>query len=212
LALVATRNGPGKSLEGDSALRYAFHHAIVPGDRAYCGLWDAGTVILDVSNRASPRLVSRLDFGQDRSRATHTVLPVAGGALLYVTDEATRTDPTWMRKQVWIVDITDETASLVVGTFPDPKAKGPISGALSARDATGTFDGAATIFLTYGTGGLRVYDASNPLHPIEKTYFDPDPPPGRHAPHTDDVLVDRNDTVYMTDRFTGGLNILELTA
>jgi hypothetical protein len=205
--------GPGETPDGDPALRYAFHHAIVRGDRAHCGWWDAGMVILDISNRALPRFVSRLDFGPDRSRATHTVLPMAGGNLLYVTDEAIRTDPTWMRKQVWIVDVADETAPSVVGTFPRPEGEGSHFGPHNLHEMRpGTFDDPATIFLTYGTGGLRVYDARDPLHPIEKAYFVPDPPPGRSAPHTNDVLVDKNGIVYMTDRFTGGLYVLELMA
>src|ERR671939_487210 len=58
--------------------RYALHHPLLRGDRAYCGWWDAGLVILDVSDKARPQFVSRLDFDADAtgpSRATHTVFP-----------------------------------------------------------------------------------------------------------------------------------------
>ena len=51
------------------------HHALVRGDRAYCGWWDEGLVILDVADKTRPTLVSHLDFGADVSGATHSALP-----------------------------------------------------------------------------------------------------------------------------------------
>lgn len=203
--------GPGETPGWDPGLRYAFHHAIVRGDRAYCGWWDAGMIVLDISDPARPKEISRLGFNPDRSRATHTVLPVVPGKLAYVTDEAIRTDPAGMKKQVWIVDISDDSSPAVVGAFPRPEGEGSHFGPHNLHEMRpGTFDDPTTIFLTYGTGGLRVYDASDPLHPVEKAYFVPDPPPGRPAPHVNDVLVDRNGLIFMTDRFAWGLYILEM--
>src|SRR5919204_3461018 len=42
---------PGEGHGGPpGAKRYALHHPLIRGDRAYCGWWDAGLVILDISN------------------------------------------------------------------------------------------------------------------------------------------------------------------
>src|SRR5205807_337854 len=57
-------------------------------DRAYVGYLDAGVLILDISDRAHPRLVSRLDYHPPLPGFTHTVLPLLERGLLAVTDEA----------------------------------------------------------------------------------------------------------------------------
>src|SRR5258708_5116005 len=69
------------------AKRYALHHPLIRGNRAYCGWWDAGLVILDISDKRKPVLVSQLEFGEDVSTATHTALPLPGRDVLVVTDE-----------------------------------------------------------------------------------------------------------------------------
>jgi len=52
---------PGQHVAGgeepkwlEKGFRYALHHAIPRGNRLYLGYWDAGLVILDNSNPASP--------------------------------------------------------------------------------------------------------------------------------------------------------------
>ena len=52
------------------------HHAHIRNNRAYAGWWDAGLVILDVSDITKPQLVSHLPFGDDQSGCTHTTLKV----------------------------------------------------------------------------------------------------------------------------------------
>jgi hypothetical protein len=62
---------------------------VCPGrpDRAYVGYLDAGVVILDITDAASPALVSRLDYHPPMPGFTHTVLPLPRRNLLAISDE-----------------------------------------------------------------------------------------------------------------------------
>ena len=87
---------PGQWLEGDEeptwpeGKRYAAHHALVAGERAYLGYDDANLVVLDVSRLDEPREVDRLGWGGD---ATHTCLPLPGRGLVVATDEQQKDGP-----------------------------------------------------------------------------------------------------------------------
>jgi len=56
---------------------------------------------------------------------------------------------------------------------------------------------------------VRVVDISNPLEPREIAYYVPETPPGQKAPAFNDILVGPDGLVYVTDRYHGGLYILE---
>ena len=58
---------------------------------------------------------------------------------------------------------------------------------------------------------MRVVDVSNASQPKEVAYFVPDAPPGRSSIQFNDVLVGADGLVYVTDRFKGGLYIVERT-
>jgi hypothetical protein len=68
-----------------------------------------------------------------------------------------------------------------------------------------------TVYLTYFNAGLRVVDITDAARPHEVAYFVPDAPPGRKSIQFNDVLVNADGLIYATDRFTGGLYILERT-
>jgi hypothetical protein len=196
------------------AKRVALHHPLIRGDRAYCGWRDAGLVILDISNRARPRLVSHLDFGRDVSGATHTALPLPGRDILVVTDEQIAADCTGRFAQVRVVDIADEHHPKVIGEFPRPQGdfcqRGGRFGPHNVHEMRpGTLSDPNTIYLTYFNAGLRVVDVSNPGEPREVAYYVPPAPPNRSSIQFNDVLVGANGLIYVTDRYTGGLSILE---
>ena len=69
-----------------------------------------------------------------------------------------------------------------------------------------------TIYVTWFNAGLRVVDISDATRPREIAYFVPEAPPGRSSIQFNDVLVAADGLVYVTDRFTGGLYILERTS
>ena len=70
------------------------------------------------------------------------------------------------------------------------------------------------VFVGHHEGGHTsfVFDVSDASNPREVAYFVPEAPPGRSSIQFNDVLVASDGLVYVTDRFTGGLYILERTA
>jgi hypothetical protein len=189
------------------------HHSIVRGDRAYGGWWDAGLVILDISDVSAPAQVSRLDFGADVSGTTHTALPVPGRDLLVVTDECVTEGP-GMRKHIRLVDISDETAPAVVGQFPVPagdyESRPGRSGPHNLHEMRpGSFSSSRTIHATYFNAGLRVFDVTDPAAPAEIASFVPPPSAGCASLEFNDLTVTEDGLIYVTDRAGGGLYILE---
>ena len=192
------------------------HHAIVRGDRAYCGWWDQGLVILDVSDKERPQLVSHLDFGAEESGCTHTTLPLPGRDVLVVTDESTANECQEVRKRVRIVDISDERNPKVVGRYEveegDFCTRGGRFGPHNLHEMRpGTPADPNLVYVTYFNAGLRVLDVSDAANPREVAYFIPEAPQGRKTIQLNDLLVGPDNLIYVSDRFAGGLYIFELT-
>lgn len=193
------------------------HHAIPRGNRAYCGWWDYGLVVLDTSDKAAPRLVSHLPFGHDESRSTHTACPLPGRDLLVVTDECNVEDCQGIQYQVRLVDIADERHPRVVSKFPVPEGdfcqRGGRFGPHNVHEMRpGTLQDPNTVYLTYFNAGVRVVDVSDPANPTEIAYYIPEAPPGRRSIQMNDIIVGPDGLIYASDRYQGGLYIFELTA
>jgi hypothetical protein len=54
-----------------------------------------------------------------------------------------------------------------------------------------------------------VYDVSDATAPVEVASWVPSTPPGQEAPQINDLFVDADLSVYVTDRVNGGVYILE---
>lgn len=215
--LPGMRVGAGETPGWDDDWIVKLHHALVRGDRAYCSWWDKGLVILDVADKGAPRLVSHLEFGHDVSRATHTTFPLPGRDLLVVTEERIAEGCVGVAPNTRIVDISDEARPRIVSTFPVPEgdfcARGGRFGPHNVHEMRpGTQVDPNTIHLTYFNAGIRVLDVSDPAAPTEIAWYIPDAPPGRPAIQLNDLLVGPDGLIYVTDRFAGGLFILELEA
>jgi hypothetical protein len=187
-------------------------------DRAYCGYIDGGVVILDIADRARPRLVSRLDYHPPLPGFTHTVVPLLSRGLLAVSDEAVREAGADWPKLVWLVDVSVETNPTILGTAPLPfdelRGRGGRVGAhnLHENDPTGVaWRSDDFVVGAFFNGGVRAYDVRDPFHPREVGHLVPDPPPGSPAgaAQVNDVFVDENRLIYAVDRFTGGLYVVE---
>ncbi len=76
---------------------------------------------------------------------------------------------------------------------------------------TTNFHSEDLIFATFFNGGMRVFDISNPFQPQEVAYFVPPLTVGASSVGINDVHVDENGIIYVTDRIKGGLYILEMT-
>jgi len=187
------------------------HHAMVDGDRAYVGFWDSGMVILDISDLDDIGIVSHLQW--DVGGHTHTCLPLPGRDIVVVTDEAVTDgcvdDPHMTR----VVDISDEANPEVVAICPVPEGdfceRGLRFGAHCLHEnRPGSYRSARYVFTTYFNGGLRLYDIADPSRPVEVGHWIPECPPGQPACQINDVWVDTDLTVYVTDRVNGGVYVL----
>jgi hypothetical protein len=189
-------------------------------DRAYIGYIDGGVVLLDISNMAQPRLLSRWDYHPPFPGFTHTVLPLFERSLLVVTDESILAGGKDWPKLVWVVDARDETNLVPITTCPMPPleefaGRGGRYGAHNIyenRPAPGSWHSESIIVGSFFNAGVRVYDLSNPFRPEEIAFYVP-PAPRRSsagAIQINDVFVDERGVVYAVDRLIGGLYILEL--
>ena len=89
-------------------------------DRAYIGYIDGGLIILDIADKAQPKMVARWDYHPPYPGFTHTVVPFFDRDLLIVSDECIRTDGADWPKLVWIVDGRTEANPVPIATCPLP--------------------------------------------------------------------------------------------
>lgn len=192
--------------------KVTLHHGIPRGDRLYCGLWDAGMAILDISDPTRPGLVSQLQF--EGGRNTHSVCPLPGRELLAVTDECTVTELGDYRFQVRLVDVSDERAPRVVSELPVPEGDfAELPGRFGPHNVheprPGTLQDGNTLYVTYFNAGLRVYDVSDAGSPREVAWFVPARPSGLPSIQMNDVLATEDGLIYATCRAGGGLYVFE---
>ena len=188
--------------------RYAAHHALFDGDIAYLGYGDAGLVVLDVAEVARPRQLARLEWG---GGDTHTCLPLPGRKLVVVTDEQV-VDGEAEQRLVRVIDAADPASPRVVGVCPPPpQAFGELRfGPHNLHEnRIGSYRSERYVFATYFSGGLVVYDLADPAEPSIAAHWQPGRPPGQAAPQTNDLFVDADGLVWLTDRIGGGLDVLQ---
>ncbi len=188
-------------------------------DRAYLGYIDGGAIILDISDKARPKMVGHWNPHPPFPGFTHTAMPLFDRDILVASDESVREKGGDWPKLTWILDMRREDNLVPVSTLPLPiEAHRNLGGRFGAHNLHENRPGPAfrsstLIFGTYFNGGIRVHDISDPLQPKEVAFFVPDPPKGSPAGFVqiNDCYVDENEIVYAVDRFTGGLYTLEMT-
>ncbi|MBX3031716.1 MAG: hypothetical protein KF809_16325 [Chloroflexi bacterium] len=201
----------------DETWRVRLHHAIVRDGLAYCGWWDKGAVILDVRDPSAIAMVGQLDLGHDAARATHTLCPLPGRDVAVTTEERIAEGCVGVAPNARLVDISDPGAPRVISDLPVPEGdhctRGGRFGPHNVHEPKpGSLIDGDTIYLTYFNGGLRVLDVSDAAHPVEIAWYVPDAPPGQVSCQLNDVTVGADGLIWVTDRLSGGLHILELTA
>ena len=188
-------------------------------DRAYCAYMDSGVVILDIEDKANPKMVSHINYAPPFPGFTHTVLPLFNRDLMLVTQESVRLGGEDYPKLMWMMDIRDETNPIIISTLPMPDTDDFFNrpGRFGAHNVYENQPGSTCffsdklIFATLFNAGVRVYDTSDPFRPEEVAYFVPEIPDGAPSNGINDVYVDENGIMYVVDRLKGGLYILELT-
>ena len=203
--------------------RWALHHAVVADDIAYGSWRDGGLTILDVKYRTAPKLIAHHNWCPPYGGGTHSALPLHDRNLLVVADEAVlNIDVEGQFKRTWVFDIREKTNPISIATMPTPaeqdyvKMGGQFGPHNLHENRPGSFQSSTTIFATWQSAGLRVFDIADPHRPREVGYFVP-PQPAKWAEpmrgrakmrHTADLFVAQDGLVYLTD-YDGGLYIVQ---
>jgi hypothetical protein len=202
--------------------RVALHHAVVAGDVAY-GCWrDGGLTLIDVKDKENPKLIAHRNWCPPFGGGTHSALPLPDRDLLVVADEATLNIDKEQLKRVWMIDIRAPQNPVTIATLPTPAdqdyvAKGGQFGPHNLHEnRPGSFQSSTTIFATWQSAGVRVFDITDPYRPEETGYFVPPMPTHWMEPmrgrakmrHTADLFVSTEGLIYVTD-YDAGLYILE---
>jgi hypothetical protein len=220
--LPGLNRAAGETPDWPSDRRYALHHALVAGDTAFACWRDGGLTILDVADKAKPRLIAHRNWSQPFGGGTHSPLPLADRNLLIVADEAVADAEGDGRKHVWVFDIREPANPVSIATFPTPReadyvAKGAHFGPHNLHEnRVGSFVSSNVIFATWQNAGVRAFDISDAFQPREIGAFVPAAPtrmidrrPGRpKVIQSADVFVDAAGLIYPTD-YNAGLSIIE---
>jgi hypothetical protein len=202
----------------DSGIR--MHTPIVAGNRAYVGWIDGGWVILDISDKEHPRLVTHRSWQSQDIGFAHTVLPIASRGLAIQTEEAVEANCKDWPKRDWVWDISNEAAPVVLSVMPPPadfdalcKQGGRFGAHNIAQSRPEARQLSRTVVGSFFNGGVRAYSIANPHDPQEIGFLVDAAPKGNasHSIQINDVYVDENGLIYANDRLSGGLDIIRYT-
>jgi hypothetical protein len=180
--LPGLNRAAGETPKWPSDRRYALHHALVAGDTAYASWRDGGLTILDVADKAKPRLIAHRNWSPPFGGGTHSPLPLPDRNLLIVADEAVADAEGDGRKHVWVFDIREPANPVSIATFPTPDdadyaAKGAHFGPHNLHEnRQGSFVSSSVIFATWQNAGVRAFDISDAYRPREIGAFVPAAP------------------------------------
>ncbi|MCE2945946.1 MAG: hypothetical protein LXA50_02605 [Betaproteobacteria bacterium] len=187
-------------------------------DRAYLGYIDYGAVVLDISDRTNPKMVSRWTH---RPAFHHSLMPLFSRDLMVMSDESTQDGAKDWPMLVWMLDAKDERYPTSISTLPMPPVetfskRGGRFGAHNLHDNVPVETSHCSeeiIYCAMFNGGVRIYDTKNPYQPQEIGYYVPAAPAlsPAGAAQMNDIWVDENRLVYTVDRLAGGIYILETT-
>jgi hypothetical protein len=190
-------------------------------DRCYLGYLDGGMMVMDISDRTRPKMISRWSNSPPYNGFTHTALPLFDKGLLVVTDESIQDDGKDWPKLVWLLDARDERNLVSIGTLPVTGVKpllheGGRCGAHNLHEnppGPGAWKSEDIVLGTFFNAGVRAYDIRDPYAPKEVASFIPPAPNGAPAgtAQINDVFVDDRGVVFAVDRHAGGLYALEMT-
>ena len=201
--------------------------AYVKGERAYLPYSAGGFVILDISDKTKPTMVSDLPFSPPFQSfiAVHSAVPLNGRPLVVVNSEAISERCDEPLGYVGIVSVKDETKPRLISLFPLPHPD-PAMGVRNFCERPGRFgphnqhqpqnqsvlwQDEDLVFVTYFNAGLRVFDIRDERAPKEVGWFvAPDPalrrgplPQSGLATQSEDVVVDARGNIFVSDKNHG---------
>ena len=185
------------------------HDVWVENDIAYLSYWDAGLILLDVSDPTDPQFISRTDYWPEEEGDTHVAVPARGGNLVITGDEDFSPDP-WGFMRVF--DTQDQTAPVQIARFDTGNLDTPASeGDFSMHNVIVRGN---TAYLSWYSDGIQLVDISQPSSPRGIGSFIPeaaDDPFGilPSAPEMWGVYVQGN--LILGSDMNSGLHILRTT-
>src|SRR5579864_845357 len=226
--LPGTREGdtaaaPARVADNDAGIR--LHTPMIPADkpdRLYAGWIDGGWVILDISDKAHPKLVARRSWQSMDEGFAHTVVAIPSRGLAIQTEEAIGAKCSDWPKRNWVWDISNEKHPVLLAPLPPAQDQDTLcqaGGRFGAhninmnRPHPNSLTLNNTVVGSFFNGGVRAYSIADPARPVEIGYIIPKAPPGNpgHTIQINDVYVDENGLIYANDRLTGGLYIIRYT-
>ncbi len=164
----------GEPLTGPPPLDTKFEHSALAspdGTLAFLSYWDAGVIILDISDPAAPRYLGRTSFGPGEEGNAHSVSASPDNRLLLTADEACSAgsappyhDFGFLR----VFDISNPQQPQQLSIFhsphshPDPAVGPPDNGLYCIHNPFLVGDLA---FLSWYKDGIRAVDLTNPRLP-----------------------------------------------
>ncbi len=231
---VANWGLPGQRPGDASSSGVNLHHPVVSGNRAYLSyLFGGDMVILDIADKTQPKMIAHLDFFPPNS-GIHTTVPFRGIEVpnstkglkdvrnfLVLSEEFFAYNCQELRRQLYIVDVTEETKPVRVATFKVPEEDfcergGRFGPHQFAETKDGEIIGGTLLYIAYFNAGLRVVDISDPYPPREVGFYIPDPTgqeksQGQRVIQTNDADLDYRGLIYITDRAGNGMHVLQFT-
>jgi hypothetical protein len=211
------------------------------GNRVYFGHGTNSDGILQIVDREKllrgPREPTRQNllypevgrFTLPADHGAHTVFPVMGVKtadpatgepstrdFVVLTNEASQKGCAGPRQQVWIVDVTAESRPIAVTQWTvnesgsDYCARGGRVGSHSSHENFTPIYYGRVMFIAHFNAGVRAVDIRNPYRPQEIAYYVPAADSGGVVA-TNNVEVDDRGYIYIVDRGSLGLHVLELT-
>ena len=144
-------------------------------DRLYLCYIDGGMFVMDIADKANPKVISHWTNSPPYTGFMHTAVPLFDRGLLLVTDESTEDSAKDWPKLIWMLDARDEKNLVPISTCPLPpvdafKDRGGRFGAHNIHEnapVPTAWQSDQIVIGTFFNGGLRAYDISNPYQPKE---------------------------------------------
>ena len=154
------------------------------GMRLYVSHWDAGLVVLDLTDPASPEFVGNTGHPGDQEGNSHSGWFDPEGLFFVQNDEDLYPNASEEREVGWgyqrIFDVSDPANPVHVASFatenavPGEDGKVGLAGIYSVH--SGEMQGSVE-YVAWYSDGLRIVDLQNPANPTEVGYFIPPPAP-----------------------------------
>jgi hypothetical protein len=207
---------PGAAAGAGGGLGQTLHEARPMGDRLFLCYLDGGLAVLDIADPARPRLTGTHIVSASFAPHHHTPWPLPERNLLAVSHETVRAECAEPPAFLWLYDISDPDRPTPISTFIpapiDPVTKLPVAGDFCRRGGRygshSIWADNDRVYAAWFNGGLRIIDIRDPYRPVEAGFYIAPAPAGRPAAQANDVFVDRDGLMYVTDRWGGGLDIL----